>query len=169
MKRIIIVVFAALVLCSSFHSAHAFGVMASWWQMDESSQDGFGFGLRERIQIVPLIGIDTRASWLNFSDQNDLNVFPLEAAGVVTLGLFYGGIGFGYYIFDAEDVELDNAFGWFVLAGVDVGLGGFGVFGDIQWRDLSADVEDVDPNLSNVPTSLDAAGVGFNVGINFGL
>lgn len=168
MKRIGIVVFAALVLCSSFHSAHALGVMASWWQMDSSSEDGFGFGLRERIQIVPLIGIDTRVSWINFKD-GDTNVFPLEAAGVVTLGLFYGGIGVGYYIFDAEDVELDNNFGWFVLGGVDVGLGGFGLFGDIMYRELESDIENVDPNLSNVPTSLDAAGVGFNVGVTFGL
>lgn len=168
MKRISIIVFAALVLCSSFQSAHALGVMASWWQMDEASEDGFGFGLRERVPIIPMVGIETRASWLNFSD-SDLNVFPLEAAGVVTLGLFYGGIGVGYYIFDAKDVELENNFGWFVLAGVEVGLGGFGLFGDIQWRDLSSDIEGVDPNLSNVPTSLDAAGVGFNVGVNFGL
>ena len=168
MKRINIIVFAALVLCSSFQNAHALGVMASWWKMDDTNEDGFGFGLRERIQIVPLIGIDTRASWIGFSDAN-LNVFPLEAAGVVTLGLFYGGIGVGYYIFDAEDADLENNFGWYVLAGVDVGLGGFGLFADIQWRDLSADVENVDPNLSNVPTSLDAAGVGFNVGATFGL
>ena len=165
MKRISIIVFAALVLCSSFQSAHALGVMASWWKMDDTNENGFGFGLRERVKIVPLIGIETRASWINFSDA-DMNVFPLEAAGVATLGLFYGGIGVGYYIFDAD---LENSFGWFVLAGVDVGLGGFGLFGDLQWRDLSADFEDVDPNLSNVPTSLDAAGVGFNVGVTFGL
>jgi hypothetical protein len=136
--------------------------------MDEASEDGFGLGLRERIPIIPMVGIDTRASWLNFGD-SDVNVFPLEVSGVVTLGLFYGGIGVGYYIFDAENVELENSVGWFVLAGVDVGLGGFGLFGDIIYRELESDIENVDPNLSNVPTSLDAAGVGFNVGVNFGL
>lgn len=165
MKRINIVAFAALVLCSSFQSAHALGVMASWWQLDQSSEDGFGLGLRERVQLIPLVGIETRATWINFSD-TDVNVFPLEASGVVSLGLFYGGIGVGYYVFDAD---VENSFGWFLLGGVEFGLGGFGVFGDIQWRELTADFEDIDPNFSNVPTSLDAAGVGFNVGVNFGL
>lgn len=165
MKRITISVLAILVLCSSFQSAHALGVMASWWQIDESSDDGFGAGLRERIQIIPLIGIDVRASWIDFGDK-DFSVFPLEAAGVVALGPFYAGIGAGYYLFDSP---LDDAFGWYVIGGAEFGLGGFGIFGDLVWRDLSPDYEDVDPNLSNVPTSLDAAGVGFNVGINFGL
>ena len=165
MKRINIIIFAALVLCSSFQSAHALGVMASWWQIDETSDDGFGFGLRQRIQIVPMFGIETRASWIGFSD-SDVNVYPLEAAGVLSIAMFYGGVGVGYYIFDAD---LENNVGWFLLAGVDVGLGGFGVFADIQWRELSADIEGIDPNLSNVPTSLDANGIGFNVGVNFGL
>lgn len=165
MKRISIAVFAALILCSSFQSANALGVMASWWQVDESSDNGFGAGLRHRIQVIPLIGIDMRASWIDFGDA-DFSVFPLEAAGVVSLGPFYAGIGAGYYLFDSP---LDDAFGWYVLGGAEIALGGFGIFGDLMWRDLSADYDNVDPDLSNVPTSIDAAGVGFNLGITFGL
>lgn len=164
MKRISIAVFAAIILCSTVRNANALGIMASWWQVSESSDDGFGVGLRERIQLIPLVGIDVRASWIDFGE--DFSVYPLEAAGVVSLGPFYAGIGAGYYLFDSP---LDDAFGWYVIGGAEIALGGFGVFGDLMWRDLSPDYEGVDASLDDVPTSLDAAGVGFNLGISFGL
>lgn len=169
MKRFCVAVMVAMLgLAVMTPSANAIGLMASWWQLNDANEDGFGAGLKNKMPIIPLVAIDTRASWINFSD-SDMNVFPLEVTGLVTLGLLYGGLGVGYYIFDAENFDLDNAFGWYVLVGAEIGLGGFGVFGELKWTDLSVDASNVDPDLGDVPTSLEADGMGLNIGINFGI
>jgi hypothetical protein len=169
MKRFCVAAMVAvLALAAMAPSAHAIGIMASWWNMDEANEDGFGVGLRSKMQIIPLIAIDTRASWIKFSDA-DLNVYPLEATGIVKLGMLYAGIGAGYYIFDADEGDLENNFGWYLVGGIDIGLGGFGVFGEVKWTMLSADIEGVDPDIDDVPTSLEADGIGFNLGVMFGL
>jgi len=164
MKRICIIALLAMVaLGTSTPRAHALGVMASWWNMDEANEDGFGFGVRQKTSFTPLLAIDTRASWVAV---DRLNVFPLEASGLVSLGLFYGGVGLGYYIFDADTGDPDNNFGWFLVGGIEISLAKVGVFGEIKWTQLETDFNDIDPNLSNAPTSLNADGVGFNLGVN---
>ena len=169
MKRLFVVaVVAMLGLAAITPSAHAIGVMASWWNIDEANEDGFGLGLRSKTQIIPLVAIDTRVSWIKFSDA-DLQVFPIEATGILSLGMAYAGIGAGYYIFDADQGDLDNNFGWYLVGGIELGLSKFGVFGEIKWTQLSADYKDVDPNLQDVPTSLEADGIGFNVGVMLGV
>lgn len=167
MKRIIPALLAVALIGTTVQDARAIGAYVSWWNMDQANEDGFGGGLRMPIKILPILSIDTRASWVNFSD-NDMNVFPLEAVGMVTLGLLYGGIGVGYYIFDA-DPTIENSFGWHILAGVNIGLSAASVFGELKWTELEADFENIDVNLGNVPTSIDAAGMGLNVGVMFGL
>jgi hypothetical protein len=169
MKRVCVAALVALLgIAVVTPSAHAVGVMASWWQIDEENQDGFGGGLCSRVMFAPMIGMDTRASWISFSGA-DMNVFPIEATGILKLGMLYGGIGVGYYVFDADEADLDNNFGWYLVAGIDVGVGKFGVFGELKWTQLSTDIEGVDPDLDDVPTSLEADGIGFNVGLNFGI
>lgn len=169
MKRFCIAALVAIIgLAAITPSAHAIGVMASWWNMDEGNDDGFGFGLRSKVQIIPLISFDTRASWIKFNDA-DLNVFPIEATGMVKLGMLYAGLGGGYYIFDADNADVDNNFGWYLVGGIDISVSSFGVFGEVKWTMLEADIKDVDPNLGDVPTSLDADGIGFNLGVMFGL
>lgn len=171
MKRICIIALLAMVtLGTAVPRAHALGAFASWWNMDQENSDGFGFGIRQKIKLAPLFAIDTRASYINFNDA-DVNVYPLEATGLVSLGLFYGGVGVGYYIFDssADGYSFDNNFGWYLSGGIEINAGPVGVFGEIKWTSLSADVKDVDPNLNNVPTSIDADGMGFLVGVMFGI
>ena len=163
MKRLLIIALLAIVaMGTTAPNARAIGVMASWWNIDEADEDGFGFGLRQKTSFTPLFALDTRASWVGF---DGLNVFPLEAAGEVSLGLFYGGIGLGYYIFDADNADLENSFGWFLVVGIEVALAKVGVFGEIKWTQLESDFENIDPNLGDVPTSLNADGIGFNVGV----
>jgi hypothetical protein len=165
MKRICIIALLAVVaLGAASPNAQALGVFASWWNMDEANEDGFGFGVRQKVSFTPLLAVDTRASWVSFSDA-DLNVFPLEASGLVSLGLFYGGIGLGYYIFDSDGGDLENNFGWFLVGGIEIALAKVGVFGEVKWTQLETDFENIDPNLQNVPTSLNADGVGFNLGV----
>lgn len=169
MKRFRILALVALVLCTTHQSAHALGVFASWWQMDESKSDGFGFGINERINISHF-GIEGRASWISFSDvtppssevnppaDNSADVIPLEAMGVVSLHHFYGGVGVGYYIFDADAAELSDEVGWFAVVGVELGLGPAKLFGDVKWTQVETTVE-------GTAQSVTADGVGVNVGI----
>jgi hypothetical protein len=169
MKRIGIAALVALLgLAALTPSAHAVGVMASWWQIDEENHDGFGGGLRSKVMFMPMVGMDTRASWIKFSDP-DMNVFPIEATGILQLGMVYGGIGAGYYVFDGDEVDLDNNFGWYLVGGIEVAVGKFGVFGELKWTKLETDIENIDPDLGDVPTSLEADGIGFNIGVNFGV
>jgi len=169
MKRIIPALLAVALVGTTVQNAHALGAYATWWNIDETNDGGFGIGIRQPIKIVPVFSIDTRAAYVNFSDA-DLNVFPLEAVGIVSLGLLYGGLGVGYYIFDTGgDVSFENSFGWHILAGVSVGVKPVTLFAEVKWTQLEADIKDVDIDPGNVPTSLDAAGFGFNVGVLFGL
>jgi hypothetical protein len=169
MKRICSILLVTLVaLGAAVPQAHAFGVMASWWNIDETNDDGFGGGLRSKTQIVPMIAFDTRISWIHFGDSST-DVFPIEATGLLKLGMLYAGIGAGYYIFNGGEVELDNNFGWYLVGGIELSVSKFGVFGEVKWTSLSADIKDVDPSLGDVPTELDADGIGFNVGVMMGL
>jgi len=165
MKRILLAALIALASLSAFSSgAHANqGIFATWWKLDESNDDGFGFGFRSKIQVVPLFSFDTRVSWVKFGE-SDMSVYPIEATGMLKLGMVYAGAGVGYYFFDSNDVDVDNNFGWYAVGGIDLSLGSFGVFGEAKWTSLSTDLSNV-----NVPTSLDADGIGFNLGVMFGL
>jgi hypothetical protein len=154
-------------LTAAVPGAHALGVFATWWNMNDADDNGFGVGVRQTIKILPVVAIDTRASYLSFDD-SDLKMYPLEATGLARLGLFYAGLGVGYYIFDADGPDLENNFGWYVVGGVEVGAGAVSVFGELKWTQLEADYENVDPDLSQVPTNIDAAGMGFNAGVAFG-
>jgi hypothetical protein len=82
--------------------------------------------------------------------------------------VLYGELGAGYYIMDS-DIDIDNNWGWYVLAGVLVGRGTKGLFGEVKWTSLSADIHNVDVDLGDVPNTLDADGVGINVGVSFGI
>ena len=124
--------------------------------------------------------LSRHAAWfleeIKFSDPVDMNVFPIEATGILQLGMIYGGIGAGYYIFDADNIEvpsrsadLKNAFGWYLVGGIELSLSSFGVFGELKWTMLSPDIDGVDPSIDDVPTSLDADGLGLNVGVMFGI
>jgi hypothetical protein len=56
-----------------------------------------------------------------------------------------------------------------VLGGVMLGKGAKGLFGEVKYTKLSADIKNVDPDLGDVPHTLNADGVGVNVGISFGI
>ena len=171
MKRFCIVALLAMVtLGTAVPRAHALGVFASWWNMNDANADGFGFGIRQKFKLAPMFALDMRTSYVNFSD-SDLKVFPLEATGLVNISMFYGGLGLGYYIFDqgGDEFSIENNFGWYLVGGVEIGAGPVGVFGEIKWTSLSADFSDVDPSLSGIPSSLNADGIGFTAGVTFGI
>lgn len=181
MKRLLVAaVFAFTALIVVAPHAHAFGIMGSWWNMKDSDHDGWGGGIRQEIPLIPAghdaeeslvhLSLDTRASFLRFKD-SDLDMFPLEAGALLGFGVLYAEFGGGYYIMNAtgDAPSVDNNWGWYALGGVMLGRGAKGLFGEVKYTGLSADIHDVDPNLGDIPHTLDADGVGINVGISFGI
>jgi len=172
LKRIGLVALAAVialgVLTTGAHAAQ--GIYGTWWSPTDTDGDGYGFGFRSQVRVNPYISFDTRASWVKFKD-DDFDVIPIEATVMLKLGMVYAGAGGGYYIFDSNDnVDLDNNFGWYALAGIDVPVGPVGLFGEVKWLELSTDahISGVVPASGSSTTStLEANGLGFNIGVMF--
>lgn len=167
MKHICTVaVIATLILGTLAPKASATqGIFGTWWHPQDTNGDGYGIGFRSQVRVSPFVSFDTRASWVHFSEEK-FNVIPLEATAMVKLGMVYVGGGGGYYFFDSNDkVDLSNNFGWFAVAGIDVPAGPVGIFGEVKWLDLSTDAHVAGED----PTTLKADGLGFNLGVMFGV
>ena len=161
MKRLLVTAMLVMAgLGTMAPSAHAFGVFGAWWDAEDASDGGLGFGIRSQTRIVPLVSIDTRISWIKFSD-DDFSVYPIEVTGMLKLGMLYAGVGVGYYFFSDD---LENDFGWYLVGGIDIGAGPVGIFGEVKWTSLSTDIKNAAP-----PESLSADGIGINVGVMFGV
>ncbi len=68
-------------------------------------------------------------------------------------------MGAGYYIFDGKDEDFDDAAGGFILAGIEIALGGLGAFGELKYTWVESKVDD---------DTVDASGVGVNLGVLLG-
>src|SRR6187431_2167324 len=54
MKRLCIATLIAVSAILLIHpSAHAFGIMGCWWNMDNTEVDGWGGGIRQEIPLLP--------------------------------------------------------------------------------------------------------------------
>ncbi len=167
MKKLLTVLVVVTVSMSLAGEAKSIGAFASYWN-SKDLDNGYGLGVKHKFQIIPIVAVDVRASWLSFSGvsddflglgNGDLNMFPLEATALAQLGLFYGGVGAGYYIFDGKNLDYDNAPGGFLLAGLKFTLGGLGAFGELKYTWVESKVDDV---------TVDASGVGVNLGVLLG-
>ena len=102
---------------------------------------------------------------------SDLSIIPIEATGILRLGMLYVGAGVGYYFFDASHV--DNNFGWYALGGIDIPAGPVGIFGEVKWTSLSTDVNSGSPLAPGLgvssKTTLKVDGIGANIGVMFGV
>lgn len=161
MKKRYSIIAALLIVAILAPQVNAIGIMGSWWKQDDL-KNGYGIGLIHEFGLLPIVTIDARASWLNFSEDGaDANVFPLEATGRVKLGMFYGGLGVGYYIFNGGDgVEIDNSVGGYLIGGIGFGLFGLGAFGEVKYTFLDTDI-----NVGTQTNKLEASGVGINLGV----
>jgi hypothetical protein len=128
---------AAGMLVISATPASALGVF-SHWQDSEDMSSGFGFGLKHKFQIVPIVAIEARGAWINYGSEGrwpDLDMFPLEIAGRAKFGLFYGGLGTGYYLFSG-DFKSDDEVGGFIFTGAEFTLLGLGAFAELRYLTL---------------------------------
>jgi hypothetical protein len=157
-KKSIALITAVLLTAVLAPPAHAIGVFGSYWD-GQDTKSGYGLGLIHKFQIIPIVSLDVRASWVDFGDANT-SIIPLEATGRAKLGLVYGGVGLGYYIFNSHPlgVEIDNQLGGFAVLGLQFTPAGIGAFGELKYTLLETDVG---------PVKLDASGLGVNVGVVF--
>ena len=159
MRKLLTLIVVLAVVTSMAGEAKCLGIFGSYWN-GEDIDNGYGLGVKHKFQIIPIFAIDARASWLSFSDDSaDLNLYPLEATALAKLGMFYGGVGAGYYIFEGKDVDFDNAAGGYILAGIQIALGGLGAFGELKYTWVESKVDD---------DTVDASGVGVNLGVLLG-
>jgi hypothetical protein len=158
-SRIIIGLALAFILtAASTMPAQAIGIFGQW-QDSNDADSGYGFGLKHEFGIIPLISIEARASWLNYSiadSDESINMYPLEAFGKVKLAMFYGGVGVGYYIMSGDHAP-KNSVGGFAAAGIDISLLGLGFFGEVRYLVLEPDLE--------IGGSVDMGGMGANIGV----
>lgn len=136
---------------------------------------GYGGGVDLKINLVEAFSIDARASYLDFSDA-EMSMIPLEVAALLNISLgealgLYGGVGAGYYLFDADGIELDDAFGYFPVGGVEIGVGDLKLFGEVRWLLLTADVDAAGDEISDLLDGVEADvdGLGLNVGLSMEL
>jgi len=148
----------------------ALGLFGSYLDADDLG-DGYGGGAKLEIKPTDVISVDGRASWIYFEDF-EVQMIPLEAALRLNIPLMgsrivpYVGAGGGYYIFDADDVDLDDSVGYFPLVGMEVGLRRVALFAEARWLFLEADVDSALDELANIDDA-DVDGLGINVGLLF--
>lgn len=160
MKRAVLVVVAAILVMVSVPSANAVGLFGIWWDPDDVDS-GYGLGVKQSVPIIPIVSIDGRLSWVNFSEGDaSLDLFPIEAMGALSFGIIYAGFGVGYYV-TSGDIDIDNSFGAFLVGGVKFTPAGIGVFGELKYNFVR-------PNFKDLDTELNMDGLGINVGVVFG-
>jgi hypothetical protein len=143
------------------------GVFGTYLDSDDLN-DGYGGGAKLEVKPIDWLSVDGRASWIYFDDF-DLSMIPLEVALRLNLPLLgerivpYAGVGGGWYIFEADDVDLDDDVGYFPMVGLEVGLRRIAVFAEARWLFLETDVDTAVENIGEA----DVDGLGINAGLLF--
>ena len=126
MKRILVgaLVLTALVGLAA-PNAHAVGIYGIRTMSDDYDDDAYGIGIKDKKDFTRMLSMDMRVSYV-FNE--DADIIPIEATGLVKLGMLYGGVGVGYYIFTGDN-NLNSAIGWYFLAGIEIMPGPVTFFG----------------------------------------
>ena len=136
--------------------------------------EAFGVGGKLKLNVAEFFAVDLRGSYLEYDD-TEITLVPVEALALLQLPLgeslrLYGGAGVGYYLFDADRIELDDSVGYFPVAGLEVG-GEVKLFAEVRWLFLSPDsdsaLDELEADLDD--GEADADGLGINIGISIGL
>jgi len=146
------------------------GAFGSSLKSDDLGQ-GYGGGAKLELNPIDWLSVDGRASYIRFADTK-VNMVPLEAAGLLNFPMAgerivpYVGAGAGYYLFDAQDADLENKVGFFPLAGLEIGLWRVSLLAEARWLFLQTDVENAKGELKNLRAA-DVDGLGINLGVLF--
>lgn len=153
---------AALLSVAALFVATPAHAIAPFVQFQDSKDGGMGYGVGVKhsfLGIVPMVGFDLRASWLHYGDKEEVpeafELFPLEAAATLGLGIFYVGLGGGYYA-ASGDIAPDSELGGFALGGIGFKLFGLGASAELRYLMLE-------------PGAADMSGFGANLGVTLPL
>lgn len=194
MRRLMVVLAVLALGATGAMAAGGFGLFGSYWDADGDT--GMGGGIKVKGELAPNLAIEIRASYLpewDFDDDatddafEDFSVIPVEADLTLNFPLadalnVYAGGGIGYYVtpeFELKgapigasaepDVDLDDEFGYFAVAGIEIKLNDqVALFGEAQYRWLEieeAEIDGSDVDLDDLGGSVEADGIGFNAGL----
>lgn len=137
--RMFLVVLGVVLLGAVVASANGLGVFGTYWKVEDGGDDGFGAGAKLQFEVMPNICLEARGSYFpefgdDSGDELKIDIIPAEADAIIKFPIAeqfapYVGGGAGYYMFNIEnniegvDVTMDDEFGFFALAGLEIGLG----------------------------------------------
>lgn len=136
-KRLIYIAAIIAAFAALAPEAHAQGIYAAWWNPRHVDSDGYGGGVRFTGSFSPTLGSDLRVSYINFSN-SDASTVPIEGTLFARLGNMYAGVGYGYYFFTG-DTDINDDWGWYLLAGMNIIPRPVQVFGEFKWQKLDPD------------------------------
>lgn len=193
MRRVLAVLAVLALGVASASAAGGLGVFGSYIDTEDPGTASGG-GIKFKFDLAEPLAIEFRASYLTGFDPDDevkdlledMELVPLEANLVFNLPMgdaatvCLGGGG-GYYIlpeFEVEsgipgeastDVDPDDEFGFFALAGIELSLNeNVALFAEAQYRWLevdSAEIDDEDVDFGDDGVIFD--GFGANAGLLF--
>jgi len=156
MRKFLVVLGVVLLSSMVASAAGGLGVFGSYWDTKDADS-GWGAGAKFQLEVIPNICVEARGTYFpdfgkSSGDDPKLNVIPAEADAIIKFPISdmlvpYVGGGAGYYMFDidnndsAVDISVDDEFGFFALAGVEVGLSkqvSLFAEGKYTWLDVTA-------------------------------
>ncbi len=139
------------------------------YQYGDDADSGIGLGLQYGWELDPAFRVDTRVSFVQFTDI-DLDMIPLEATAAVNFGdadvIPYVGVGVGYYLLEADRGTVDDDVGFRLLAGVDwPATERLNWFAEASWLWLEADVDQEFAATEGTKNTIELDGIGINLGV----
>ena len=179
MKKLLVILAGVLAVAVTAFAGGGIGVFGSYMN-GEDVDSGFGGGVKFKGDIAEFIALEARASCLTeFSDyleDDDLFFIPIEGDVLLNFPLgdspitIYGGGGAGYAIIpEADDIDYDDSFCYFGLAGIELGLGeSAALFVEAQYRVLEVDGAETDDDVEiEFEEEIEFTGISVNAGLIF--
>lgn len=178
MKKLLVMLLAIGLGAVAASAGGGVGVFGTYLNSDDLG-GGWGGGLKFKADVAEFISIEARGSCVTAFDDDDsddgLYVIPVEGDILLNLPLgedipvtIYGGGGGGYaFIPEVDDVDLEDTYTLFAVAGLELALGdAASLFFEGQYRFLEVDEAEGDHGIT-VPVDLVLSGFGGNAGLLF--
>ena len=158
-------------------TAAEIGVFGSYWETADADE-AIGFGTKLRFGIVELRGTYFQDVTADVAEEEgfDVRAVPLEVgiafkfAQDAAVSPYVGGGG-GYYLLDANDFDVDDEVGFYVVAGADFGRQSSGMAFNVEaiYRSMEATLREASDGLPEIDeeVDLDLGGLGLNAGLVF--